>query len=137
LGTLDYFHKVSDNILLEVVPIDPISPAPTYWTNVPDMTITNKGLEVALDYSKRNPEGFSYGFGGNATFIDNIVEDSPFTIVTTGTASGAGLTDATINGFVSGHPIGSFYMHTFTGIGSDGFSEFRSEERRVGKECRF
>jgi len=127
-GTLDYFHKVSDNILLEVVPVDPISPAPTYWTNVPDMTITNKGLEVALDYSKRNPEGFSYGFGGNATFIDNIVEDSPFTIVTTGTASGAGLTDATINGFVSGHPIGSFYMHTFTGIGSDGFSEFADSD---------
>ncbi len=127
-GTVDYFHKVSDNILLEVVPVDPISPAPTYWTNVPDMTITNKGIEVALDYSKRNSEGFSYGFGGNATFIDNVVEDSPFTIVTTGTASGAGLTNATINGFVSGQPIGAFYMHTFTGIGPDGFSQFEDTD---------
>src|SRR5690606_3916321 len=127
-GTLDYFHKVSDNILLEVVPVDPISPGRTYWTNVPDMTITNKGLEVALDFSKRNPEGFSYGFGGNATFIDNIVEDSPFTIVTTGEASGQGLTNATINGFVSGHPIGSFYMQRFTGIDSDGFSEFMDSD---------
>lgn len=127
-GTVDYFHKVSDNILLEVVPVDPISPARTYWTNVPDMTITNKGLEVALDFSKRNPEGFSYGFGGNATFIDNIVEDSPFTIVTTGEASGQGLTNATINGFVSGHPIGSFYMQRFTGIDSDGFSEFMDSD---------
>ncbi|MCK0133867.1 MULTISPECIES: TonB-dependent receptor [Arenibacter] len=123
-GTVDYFHKVSDNILLEVVPVDPIVPAPTYWTNVPDMTITNKGLEVALDYSKRNPDGLSYGFGGNATFIDNLVEDSPFTIVTTGSASGQGLTDATINGFVSGEAIGAFYMQTFTGIGPDGLSEF-------------
>lgn len=123
-GTVDYFNKVSDNILLEVVPVDPIVPAPTYWTNVPDMTITNKGFEVALDYSKRNYEGFSYAFGGNATFIDNVVEDSPFTIVTTGSASGQGLTDATINGFVSGEPIGSFYMQTFTGINSDGLSQF-------------
>ncbi|MCM4167658.1 TonB-dependent receptor P3 [Arenibacter antarcticus] len=123
-GTVDYFHKVSDNILLEVVPVDPIVPAPTYWTNVPDMTITNKGLEVALDYSKRNPDGLSYGFGGNATFIDNLVEDSPFTIVTTGSASGQGLTDATINGFVSGEAIGAFYMQTFIGIGADGLSQF-------------
>ncbi|SDL85775.1 SusC/RagA family TonB-linked outer membrane protein [Kriegella aquimaris] len=123
-GTVDYFNKVSDNILLEVVPVDPIVPAPTYWTNVPDMTITNKGFEIALDYAKRNYEGFSYAIGGNATFIDNVVEDSPFTIVTTGSASGQGLTDATINGFVSGEPIGSFYMQTFTGINSDGRSQF-------------
>ena len=127
-GTVDYFHKVSDNILLEVVPVDPIVPAPTYWTNVPDMTITNKGLEIALDYSKRNYEGFSYAFGGNATFIDNVVEDSPFTIVTTGSASGQGLTDATINGFVSGEPIGSFYMQTFLGIDSDGLSQFADSD---------
>ncbi|MCM4170740.1 TonB-dependent receptor [Arenibacter sp. TNZ] len=127
-GTVDYFHKVSDNILLEVVPVDPIVPAPTYWTNVPDMTITNKGLEVALDYSKRNPDGLSYGFGGNATFIDNLVEESPFTIVTTGSASGQGLTDATINGFVSGEAIGAFYMQTFTGIDADGLSQFADND---------
>ncbi|WP_220377719.1 MULTISPECIES: TonB-dependent receptor [unclassified Arenibacter] len=127
-GTVDYFHKVSDNILLEVVPVDPIVPAPTYWTNVPDMTITNKGLEVALDYSKQNADGLSYGFGGNATFIDNLVEDSPFTIVTTGSASGQGLTDATINGFVSGEAIGAFYMQTFLGIGDDGLSLFADND---------
>ncbi|MEQ6120871.1 TonB-dependent receptor [Reichenbachiella sp. MALMAid0571] len=127
-GTVDYFNKVSNNILLEVVPVDPISPAPTYWTNVPNMKIVNKGLEIALDYSKRNNEGLSYSFGGNATFIDNVVKDSPFTIVTTGSASGQGLTDATINGFVSGASIGAFYMKTFTGIDEDGFSEFIDQD---------
>lgn len=127
-GTVDYFYKVSDNILLEVVPVDPIVPAATYWTNVPDMTITNKGIEITLDYFKRNPDGFSYGFGGNTTFIDNMVKDSPFTIVTTGAASGQGLTDATINGFVSGQPIGAFYMQTFTGIGPDGLSQFKDTD---------
>ncbi len=127
-GTIDYFHKVSDNILLEVVPVDPISPAPTFWTNVPDMTIVNKGIEIALDYSKRNSEGLSYGFGGNATFISNEVQDSPFTIVTTGSASGQGLTDATINGFVSGQAIGAFFMKTFTGIDENGFSTFVDQD---------
>lgn len=124
-GTVDYFHKVSDNILLEVVPPDPIQPASTLWSNVPDMTITNKGLEVALDYSKRNTEGLSYSLGGNITFLDNVVEDSPFTVLTTGSASGSGLTGATVNGYVNGEPIGAFYMKDFIGIGADGLNQFR------------
>jgi iron complex outermembrane receptor protein len=123
-GTIDYFNKVSNNILLEVVPSDPIQPATTYWTNVEDMNITNKGLEIALDYQRRNKDGFSYGVGGNITFIDNIVEDSPFTILATGSAEGSGLTGATINGMINGYPIGTFYMQEFLGIGADGLSDF-------------
>jgi len=127
-GTVDYFIKVSDNILLEVVPSDPIQPATTYWTNVKDMTITNKGLEIALDYQHRKAEGFSYGIGGNITFLDNVVENSPFTILTTGSASGSGLTGATINGMINGYPIGSFYMQKFLGIGDDGLSIFAESD---------
>ena len=127
-GTVDYFHKVSNNILLEVVPSDPIQPATSYWTNVKDMNITNKGLEVALDYQRRNTDGFSYGFGGNFTLIDNVVEDSPFTILTTGSAEGSGLTGATINGMINGYPIGTFYMQKFLGIGSNGLSLFEESD---------
>ena len=123
-GTVDYFHKVSDNILLEVVPPDPIQPATTYWTNVKDMTITNKGLELALGYQGR-AGNFTYGLGGNITFIDNVVEDSPYTVLTTGSAQGSGLTSATINGYVNGEPIGTFFMKDFTGIDENGLSVFR------------
>ena len=115
-GTIDYFHKVSENILVEVPAFDPVSPAPTYWTNVPDMTITNKGWEFALDYQGRTEGGFSYGIGGNLTTINNVVEDSPFRVLTTGSVSGTGQTGATINGMINGHPIGSFYLQEFLGI---------------------
>jgi len=115
-GTIDYFHKVSENVLVEVPAFDPVSPAPTYWTNVPDMTITNNGLEVALDYQHRSESGFSYAVGANATFIKNVVEDSPFNVLTTGSVSGTGQTGATINGMINGHPIGSFYLQKFLGI---------------------
>ena len=125
-GTVDYFNKVSNNILLQVVPADPIQPATTYWTNVKDMTITNKGLEIALDYQHRGTGDFSYNIGGNLTFLDNIVEDSPFTILTTGAADGSGLTGATINGMINGYPIGTFYMQKFIGIGPNGLSQFES-----------
>ena len=123
-GTIDYFHKVSNNILVEVTSFDPVSPAPTYWTNVDGMKIINKGLEIALDYHYRNVDGFSYSVGANATFIDNVVEDSPFTVLTTGAASGSGQTGATINGMINGYSIGSFYMQKFTGIGEDGLSTY-------------
>ncbi len=123
-GTIDYFHKVSSNILLEVVPNDPIQPATTFWTNVKDMTITNQGLEISLDYQKKIAKDLSLNVGGNITFINNDVEHSPFTIITTGGASGSGLTGATINGMINGYPIGSFYLKEFTGIGADGLSTF-------------
>jgi len=123
-GTIDYFHKVSNNILLEVVPSDPIQPATTYWTNVEDMTITNNGLEIALEYQHKAAGGFSYSFGGNITFISNDVQNSPFTILTTGGASGAGLSTATVNGYVNGYPIGAFYMKEFDGIGTNGQTKY-------------
>lgn len=127
-GTVDYFNKVSNNILLEVKPPDPIQPATDYWTNVEDMQIINKGLEIALNYQRRVEGGLSYSIGGNATFINNEVQDSPFTIVTTGSAEGSGLTGATINGLINGHPIGTFYMQRFMGIGPDGLSLFEASE---------
>ncbi|RTY86253.1 SusC/RagA family TonB-linked outer membrane protein [Flavobacterium sp. RSP15] len=124
-GTIDYFNKVSDNILLEVVPSDPIQPASTYWTNVKDMTITNRGLEFALAYQYKSEKGISFGFGGNVSFIDNKIENSPFTVLTTGSASGSGLSSATINGYVNGQPIGTFFMKEFIGINDQGMSQFR------------
>ncbi|SHM76899.1 iron complex outermembrane recepter protein [Cyclobacterium lianum] len=127
-GTIDYFNKVSNNILLEVKPPDPIQPATDYWTNVEDMKITNKGLELALNYQHNTEGGLYYSIGGNATFINNEVQNSPFTIVTTGSAEGSGLTGATINGLINGHPIGTFYMQRFIGIGPDGLSVFEDSE---------
>jgi iron complex outermembrane receptor protein len=123
-GTIDYFNKVSDNILLEVTPVDPIQPASTYWTNIPNMEVVNNGIEVALDYSSDKSKDFSYSVGGNVSFTKNKVKNSPYKILTTGAAQGGGQTNATINGVINGQPIGSFYMLDFTGIGPDGLNQF-------------
>jgi TonB-dependent starch-binding outer membrane protein SusC len=123
-GTVDYFNKVSDNILLEVTPVDPIQPAPKYWTNIPDMEIRNSGIELALDYSSDKGKDFSYSIGGNISFTENKVQDSPYKILTTGGAQGGGQSGATINGALNGYSIGSFYMQRFNGIGTDGRSQY-------------
>lgn len=124
-GTLDYFRKVSGKILLEVIPADPIQPASTYWTNVPDMTITNQGVEMELNYRYVSQSGLRFDIGGNMTFIKNRVDNSPYTVITSGSASGPGLTSATVNGYVNGQPIGTFYLREYLGIDEKGVNRFR------------
>lgn len=123
-GTVDYFNKVSSNILLEVVPPDPIQPTSTYWDNIENMKIYNSGIELALNYSSKPKNAFTYNIGGNITFINNEVRDSPYAVLTTGAAQGAGQTGATINGYVNNEPIGAFYMLQFDGIGENGLNKF-------------
>lgn len=123
-GTLDYYNKVSDNILLEVVPADPIQPTSTYWTNIPAMEIRNSGVELSLEYRSAPSRNFQYSIGGNISTIKNEVVNSPYAVLTTGAAQGAGQTGATINGYINGEPIGSFYMLKFDGIGENGLNRF-------------
>jgi TonB-dependent starch-binding outer membrane protein SusC len=126
-GSLDYFNKESSNILLgEATPFDPVQPAPTYTRNIPDMKIQNNGIELALDYNGKAAGGnFSYNIGGNVTYIQNKVKDSPYKVLATGAAQGSGQTGATVNGYINDEAIGAFYMFQFDGIGADGLNVFR------------
>ncbi|MER0439007.1 TonB-dependent receptor [Emticicia sp. W12TSBA100-4] len=124
-GAVDYFNKVSSDILLEVIPSDPVQPAGTFWTNVKDMNITNKGLEIELAYRQKTTSGINYGIGGNTTFMRNKVTNSPYSVIPSGSASGSGLTSATINGYLSGEPIGTFFLKDFTGFDDKGLSTYR------------
>src|SRR5699024_2380676 len=114
----------SDNILLEVVPADPIQPTSTYWTNIPQMEIRNSGVEFTLEYRSDASRAFQYSIGMNVSTINNEVANSPYSVLTTGAAQGAGQTGATINGYINEEPIGAFYMLKFDGIGEDGLNQF-------------
>ena len=128
-GTVDYFRKSSSHILLKGYPADPVQPAQEYWSNIKDMTIDNNGLEVELNYSKKIGKDISFSIGGNITSIHNEVKHSPYTVITTGSAQGSGLTSATINGYVNGHPIGSFYLLKYIGIGDNGLSKYEDVDK--------
>ncbi|HEY0680518.1 MAG TPA: TonB-dependent receptor [Chitinophagaceae bacterium] len=125
-GTLDFFRKVSNNILLQVIPADPVQPATDVWTNVDNMTVTNKGLEFELEYRHRAAQrGIGYHLGGNITYMNNKVEGSPYSVIPAGSVSGAGITSSTINGYVNGEPIGTFFLKEFTGFDANGLSTYR------------
>lgn len=127
-GSVDVFRKTSDNILLEVVPADPVQPAGSVWTNVKDMNIINKGVEVELTYANTTRKGFTYSIGGNITVMDNVVKNSPYSVIPSGSASGSGLTSATINGYINNQAIGSFYLLNFTGIDAAGKSTYQDTD---------
>lgn len=124
-GEIDYFSKTSEKILLEVIPADPVQPAGTFWTNVPDMRIKNKGVEVELNFRKTLDNGLRYGIGGNITFINNKIEHSPYSVIPSGSAQGSGLTSATINGYINNESIGTFYLKDWTGFDDKGLNTFR------------
>lgn len=128
-GTVDVFRKVSSNILLLIPPADPIQPASELYSNVKDMTITNSGIEFELDYRHKSSKNFSYNIGANATFIKNNVENSPYSVIITGNATGSGLTSANLNGYLNGSPIGTFYLLNFQGIKSDSLSQFEDRDK--------
>ncbi len=123
-GTVDVFNKVSDNILLQVIPADPVQPASTVWSNVKDMNITNTGVELDLNYNHTTANKFRYSIGGNVTFTKNKVENSPYSIISSGSVSGAGITSSTINGYLNGQPIGTFFLKEFTGFDANGLSTY-------------
>lgn len=124
-GTVDYFNKVTNDILLQVIPADPVQPATDVWTNVEDMKISNKGVELELEYRHRADRGIGYNIGGNITFMKNKVEGSPYSVIPSGSVSGAGITSSTINGYVNGEPIGTFFLKEFTGFDANGLSTYR------------
>lgn len=124
-GTVDFFRKVSDNILLEINTVDPVEPAPKTWKNIPNMKINNTGWEISLNYNSNPNKAFTYSVGGNASFIKNEVKNSPYKVISTGEAQGPGTTNAVINGYINGQPIGTFYVKEFLGLNENGTNIFR------------
>ena len=128
-GSVDVFNKESNNILLEVIPADPVQPAGSFWTNVEDMIIVNKGIEFDVDYRQKSSFGVTFNIGGNVTYMTNKVKNSPYTVIPSGSASGSGLTSATINGYINDEPIGTFYLREFIGFDNNGIGMYRDIDK--------
>jgi len=128
-GSIDLFNKNTNNILLLIPPGDPIQPVDNYYSNIKDMNINNKGVEIDLEYRVNSENGFRYSIGGNLTLISNKVTKSPLSLIPSGYASGSGLTASPVNGYLNDQPIGTFYLKDWTGLDANGISTFRDVDK--------
>jgi iron complex outermembrane receptor protein len=92
------------------------------------MEILNSGVEMDLDYKFETKSGIKFNVGGNLTLINNQVKGSPYSVIPSGSASGSGLTSATINGYINGQPIGTFFLKEFIGFDDKGMSLYKDQD---------
>lgn len=133
-GTIDFFSKVTRDVLLEVYSVSP-APTPKVWTNVPDMKIVNKGLEVGLNGVIIDRKDWMWSVGVNFSTIKNEVKNLPMSSITVGKPSGPGIDGFTSQVIKSGYPIGTFWGYNFLGFDEAGKSlyEMDADGKKVEK----
>jgi len=126
-GNVDLFSKTTRDVLLQVYSI---SPAPTtqVWSNVPDMRIENKGIEVGLNGVIIDHKDWKWNVGINYSSIKNMVKNLPMSSITTGNPSGPGITGFSSQIIKSGYPIGTFWGYNFLGFDADGNSVYELDD---------
>jgi TonB-dependent starch-binding outer membrane protein SusC len=114
-GTLDYFQKITTDLLYPNYPIQPAPPGTVVsWTNL-DGKIRNTGLEASVRTSIIDHTNFGWDFGLNATFLQNNVSGLKSPLFT-GSLDGRGMSGVTVQEIQNGTPMNSFYTRKFQGI---------------------
>lgn len=104
--TVDYFSKMTDDILLNVVP--PGTVGNFLPTSVNSASVSNKGFEFGVNLQNNDHE-FKYGINANLATLKNNVDKLQQNV--------SNITDdATHTKTVVGQPISSYYGYQFDGI---------------------
>jgi TonB-linked SusC/RagA family outer membrane protein len=104
--TVDYFSKITDDILLNVVP--PGTVGNFLPTSVNSASVNNKGFEFGVNL-QNNEHEFKYGINANLATLKNNVDKLQQNV--------SNITDdATHTKTVVGQPISSYYGYQFDGI---------------------
>ena len=106
--SLDYFYKVTDNMLVKAPNPPSVGYASAPWIN--SGSILNTGIELEALY-RQNKGDWGYTLGGNLTFLTNEVLELDAPVFGGRVETGIDITRTEV-----GHPIGSFYMLEMEGI---------------------
>ncbi|MCB0595345.1 MAG: SusC/RagA family TonB-linked outer membrane protein [Lewinellaceae bacterium] len=124
-GSIEYFNKQDQDLLFNFQAIQP-APDTRYWINLPG-TVTNSGVEVALNAFLLENENVSWQLGANASFLTNDLKDYNGPTVLIGELFGQGASGATSQRLANGQPLNAFYLREWLGIGEDGFNILRDD----------
>ena len=125
-GSIDYFNKKTNDLLFPQIAFSPAvgGNVPT-WVNLPGQII-NKGLEVTLNGTIIDKDNFTWSLGGNATFINNKVQNING-IIKTGSLNGQGLSGVTTEVIQNGLPLFAMVTRQYNGLDASGFSQYTDD----------
>ncbi|UWX54363.1 TonB-dependent receptor [Maribacter litopenaei] len=110
-GSAAYFNRTSKDLLLDV-PLSQTTGFSSQYQNIGELT--NKGVEVDLNFNIVDTEDVQFSLGGNFATVENEVTELPLdpngverTVTTTTTR------------IETGHPVREWYMPTWAGVNPD------------------
>ena len=113
-GSIDYFRKITEDILFLSDAADPVIGGGRKWVNLPG-EVFNTGVELSLNTNIINKQTFSWDFGINATYLKNELRNFGAPLET-GEINGQGLSEVRSQLFANGQPLNVFYLKTYQGI---------------------
>lgn len=129
-GTFEYFNKGTQDLLFNAEAAQPGPSGVRRWTNL-DANVKNSGVELALNWLAYKSNDFSLSIGGNASFVNNILENFAG-IVETGALHGQGMTGARVQRFIEGQPLNVYYTLNFQGLDDNGLATYNAEKEYFG-----
>ncbi len=111
-GSIDYYHKKNTNAIFEVIPLLNSEFSDNYYDHGGE--VTNKGLELSLNWADKIGKDWSYGIGLIYTYNKSMAENVK-------PAYERALGGSLANGQVtkqlrSGQPLYSWWMYEATGV---------------------
>lgn len=111
-GSLDYYNKMNTNAILDVTPISNSMYEKNFSAHGAD--VSNRGVEVALNWSDQLANGLSYEIGANYSYNKNEVQS---VVPTYDGATGGDLKDGQITKRLQeGQPIYAWWMYETDGV---------------------
>lgn len=129
-GSVDYFRKITKDILFLKDAADPVIGGGRQWVNLPG-EVLNSGVEVTLNTNLYNQNDITWDFGVNATFLKNELRNFGAPLET-GEINGQGLSGVRSQLFANGQPLNVFYLKTYGGINKDGIGVTTEDKSFVG-----
>ncbi len=126
-GTIDWYYKTTKDVLLQIYSLAP-APTNTIWSNVKDMKIINKGLEIGLNGVVIDNTDWTWDLGVNFATNKNEVKNLPMSYIPVGWPAGPGLDGFSgIQHIMNGEPIGTFWGYHFLGFDDKGMSKYETD----------
>lgn len=126
-ASIDLYSKSTKDVLLQV---GSIFPAPTthMWSNIDQMKILNKGIDLEVNGVLIDNKDLTWNAGVNFSTVKNRVKDLPETSITTGYPSGPGITGTPSQVIMNDKPLGTFWGPKFIGFDENGISQYETDK---------